>query len=213
MLEVMGEIDAYGGVVKAIEDGWLQLRLAERALERKHDDRQRRARRRRAEPLPPRRAERQRRRGVPARPDSRRARARQVPARAATRATRPRSSAALAALEAAAADDSENLMPLLIECCHAYATVGEMVATPEAALGRIPGTGATYERARSTARRCRASASSSRKPGLDGHDVGAKVIALALRDAGAEVIYTGLRKSPELHRAGGASTRALTRWA
>jgi len=35
------------------------------------------------------------------------------------------------------------------------------------------------------------------KPGLDGHDVGAKVIALALRDAGAEVIYTGLRKAPE----------------
>ena len=35
------------------------------------------------------------------------------------------------------------------------------------------------------------------KPGLDGHDVGAKVISLALRDAGAEVIYTGLRKSPE----------------
>jgi len=33
------------------------------------------------------------------------------------------------------------------------------------------------------------------KPGLDGHDIGAKVIALALRDAGAEVIYTGLRKS------------------
>ncbi len=35
------------------------------------------------------------------------------------------------------------------------------------------------------------------KPGLDGHDIGAKVIALALRDAGAEVIYTGLRKTPE----------------
>lgn len=35
------------------------------------------------------------------------------------------------------------------------------------------------------------------KPGLDGHDVGAKVIALALRDAGAEVIYTGLRRSPD----------------
>jgi methylmalonyl-CoA mutase C-terminal domain/subunit len=35
------------------------------------------------------------------------------------------------------------------------------------------------------------------KPGLDGHDAGAKVVALALRDAGAEVIYTGLRKSPE----------------
>jgi len=35
------------------------------------------------------------------------------------------------------------------------------------------------------------------KPGLDGHDIGAKIMALALRDAGAEVIYTGLRKSPE----------------
>ena len=35
------------------------------------------------------------------------------------------------------------------------------------------------------------------KPGLDGHDIGAKIVALALRDAGAEVIYTGLRKSPE----------------
>jgi len=35
------------------------------------------------------------------------------------------------------------------------------------------------------------------KPGLDGHDAGAKVIAIALRDAGAEVIYTGLRKTPE----------------
>ena len=34
------------------------------------------------------------------------------------------------------------------------------------------------------------------KPGLDGHDAGAKIIALTLRDAGAEVIYTGLRKSP-----------------
>ena len=34
------------------------------------------------------------------------------------------------------------------------------------------------------------------KPGLDGHDIGAKIIALTLRDAGAEVIYTGLRRSP-----------------
>jgi methylmalonyl-CoA mutase, C-terminal domain len=34
------------------------------------------------------------------------------------------------------------------------------------------------------------------KPGLDGHDIGAKVAALALRDAGAEVIYTGLRRTP-----------------
>ncbi len=35
------------------------------------------------------------------------------------------------------------------------------------------------------------------KPGLDGHDRGAKVLARALRDAGMEVIYTGIRQSPE----------------
>jgi methylmalonyl-CoA mutase, C-terminal domain len=35
------------------------------------------------------------------------------------------------------------------------------------------------------------------KPGLDGHDRGAKIVARALRDAGFEVIYTGLRQSPE----------------
>lgn len=34
------------------------------------------------------------------------------------------------------------------------------------------------------------------KPGLDGHDIGAKIVALTLRDAGAEVIYTGLRRTP-----------------
>jgi len=36
------------------------------------------------------------------------------------------------------------------------------------------------------------------KPGLDGHDRGAKVVARALRDAGMEVVYTGLRQTPEL---------------
>ena len=35
------------------------------------------------------------------------------------------------------------------------------------------------------------------KPGLDGHDIGAKIVALRLRDAGAEVIYTGLRRTPQ----------------
>ncbi len=35
------------------------------------------------------------------------------------------------------------------------------------------------------------------KPGLDGHDRGAKVVALALRDAGVEVVYTGLKRTPE----------------
>ena len=36
------------------------------------------------------------------------------------------------------------------------------------------------------------------KPGLDGHDRGAKVVARALRDAGMEVIYTGLRQTPDM---------------
>ena len=43
------------------------------------------------------------------------------------------------------------------------------------------------------------------KPGLDGHDRGAKVIARALRDAGMEVIYTGLRQTPEMIAVGGAA--------
>src|SRR5512144_2847827 len=36
------------------------------------------------------------------------------------------------------------------------------------------------------------------KPGLDGHDRGAKVVARALRDAGMEVVYTGIRQTPEM---------------
>jgi methylmalonyl-CoA mutase cobalamin-binding domain/chain len=46
------------------------------------------------------------------------------------------------------------------------------------------------------------------KPGLDGHDRGAKIIARALRDAGMEVIYTGLHQTPE--RLGSRSSPAPT---
>ncbi len=46
------------------------------------------------------------------------------------------------------------------------------------------------------------------KPGLDGHDRGAKVIAMALRDAGYEVIYTGLQRTPEQVVAAAASEDA-----
>ena len=45
--------------------------------------------------------------------------------------------ASLSALEAAAAKDDENLMPYLIDCCHAYATVGEMVATLKSQWGEF----------------------------------------------------------------------------
>ena len=49
------------------------------------------------------------------------------------------------------------------------------------------------------------------KPGLDGHDVGAKIVARALMDAGFEVIYTGLKKSPEeiVRRAGDENVDVL----
>ncbi len=49
------------------------------------------------------------------------------------------------------------------------------------------------------------------KPGLDGHDRGAKVIARALRDAGMEVIYTGIRQTPEMivHAAAQEDARVL----
>lgn len=49
--------------------------------------------------------------------------------------------------------------------------------------------------AQSTSRRIRVLVA---KPGLDGHDRGAKVVARALRDAGMEVVYTGLRQTPEM---------------
>src|SRR6202007_974134 len=65
--------------------------------------------------------------------------------------------------------------------------------------------GATSLRARSGGHRLRGMSSRSAgkirvvvaKPGLDGHDRGAKIIARALRDAGMEVIYTGLHQTPE----------------
>ena len=125
MVRVMGEIDDYGGVVKAIEDGWLQARLAGRAFERKQkvDDRSTvvvgvNAFRKAPDAdsageifkLDPRTAER-----VIERFEA--VRQRRDPAVVATALTR---------LEAVARDDRENMMPTLVECCHAYATVGEM---------------------------------------------------------------------------------------
>src|SRR5690606_2084698 len=70
---------------------------------------------------------------------------------------------------------------------------------PQGVLGRVPGADPamstdTLDRRSALLRGKRILIA---KPGLDGHDVGAKVVALALRDAGAEVIYTGLRKRPD----------------
>ena len=50
------------------------------------------------------------------------------------------------------------------------------------------------------------------KPGLDGHDRGAKVVARALRDAGCEVIYTGLHQSPEQNNCNSTPGRCPSNW-
>lgn len=125
--KVMNEIDHYGGVIRAIEDGWIQLRLAERGLERKlktdsgenvvvgqnhfrHEGEQTGV-------------------GEVFKLDA------TVAQRALEKLQRvldTRSQAAvdksLARLAEAARNDRENLMPHLVDCCHSYATVGEMVA-------------------------------------------------------------------------------------
>jgi methylmalonyl-CoA mutase N-terminal domain/subunit len=127
ILQVMGEIDAYGGVEKAIEDGWIQMRLAERGLERKLDTDsgqhvivgQNHFRKVGEEikvgevfKLDPTIAQRA------------------LEKFQRTLDTRSQSAVdtALARLSQAAAKDNENVMPYLVDCCHAYATVGEMVS-------------------------------------------------------------------------------------
>jgi methylmalonyl-CoA mutase N-terminal domain/subunit len=126
ILAVIAEIERFGGAVRAIEEGWLQMRLAHRALERKRkidsgasvvvgqnrfqgsdqDDAVREVFR-----LDPRISQRV------------------IDKYEAVRARRDAGEVArtLDRLASAAARDDENLMPDLIECCHAYATVGEMV--------------------------------------------------------------------------------------
>ena len=127
IVEVMNEIDAYGGVVKAIEEGWIQLRLAERGLERKLDSDsgkivvvgQNYYKKSNEEikvgdvftldPTVAKRALEKFQRLL----DTRR---------------QADVDASVAKLSRAAAEDRENVMPYLVDCCHAYATVGEMVA-------------------------------------------------------------------------------------
>ncbi|SCK19176.1 methylmalonyl-CoA mutase, N-terminal domain [Variovorax sp. HW608] len=127
ILGIMGEIDAYGGVIPAIEDGWIQLRLAERGLERKLDtDAGRHAIigqnffRKQDEQIGV---------GDVFTLDSTVAqRALEKFQRVMDTRSQTAVDAALAKLAVAAAKDDENVMPYLVDCCHAYATVGEMVA-------------------------------------------------------------------------------------
>jgi methylmalonyl-CoA mutase N-terminal domain/subunit len=127
ILKVMGEIDAYGGVEKAIEDGWIQMRLAERALERKQDTDSgqqvivgQNYFRKTNEEIKV---------GEIFKLDSTIAqRALEKFQRVLDTRSQSAVDTALARLSRAAAQDSENVMPYLVDCCHAYSTVGEMVS-------------------------------------------------------------------------------------
>jgi len=136
ILEVMAEIDEYGGVVPAIEDGWLQMRLAERARER----------RRKIDSLETvvvgqnafRRENQKDDFGEVFRLDPK-ASARVIEKYNAIRDRRDNAAVerSLDRLSEAAAKDDENLMPYLVECCHAYATVGEIVKRLKAQWGEF----------------------------------------------------------------------------
>ena len=126
MRAVMAEIDAYGGVEKAIEEGWLQRRIAGRAREKK--DATDKGERVVVGQNRFRREEQADSYGEVFHLDPKIA-GRVLEKLGEVRRTRDAARVAktLDALEAAARTDTENLMPLLVECCHAYATVGEMV--------------------------------------------------------------------------------------
>ncbi len=127
MLQVMKDIDDYGGVVKAIEEGWLQQRIAHRALGRKRatDSGERVV----VGQNRYRREDETENYGEVFRLDPRIA-GRVLEKLDRIKQTRDSASVekCLSALERVAGRDDENLMPYLVDCCHAYATVGEMVA-------------------------------------------------------------------------------------
>jgi len=136
ILKVIHEIEQYGGVSKAIEDGYLQAKIAERALERKRstDDKSRIV-------VGVNMGEREAREhdsGEAFRLDARVVR-QVVEKYERLRDERDQQEVdrTLIRLRAAAASDDENVMPYLVECCHAYATVGEMVVALKSEWGEF----------------------------------------------------------------------------
>lgn len=136
VLEIMAEIDAYGGAVKAIEDGWLQMRVAVRALERKRDTDNRdrlvvgQNCFRREDQI-----------AQPGELFSMNAGAAQtVRDRYAALLDKRNATdvnVSLTRLADAATKSDENLMPYLVDCCHAYVTIGEMVACLKSQWGEF----------------------------------------------------------------------------
>jgi methylmalonyl-CoA mutase N-terminal domain/subunit len=133
---VMREIDEYGGVVRAIEDGWIQTRLAERGLERK-----RRIDSGEAVVVGQNYFRREGERIVVGDVFKLDPTVAKRVLEKFERVLDTRSQAGvdkqLARLAHAARNDRENLMPYLVDCAHAYATVGEMVATLKAGWGEF----------------------------------------------------------------------------
>jgi ethylmalonyl-CoA mutase len=121
--------------------------------------------------------------------------------------------AALEDLAKAAADDSVNIMPATIAAAKAGATTGEWAQTMREVFGAyraptgVDGASAPSEREQMEEIRRQVDATSERighrikilvgKPGLDGHSNGAEQVALRARDVGMEVIYQGIRLTPE----------------
>ncbi len=136
MRQVIDEIEAYGGAVKAIEEGYLQSRTAQAAKRRKEKIDE-------GETVVVgqnyfRRDDGTNDFGEVFRLDP------EVSARVLEKyqaildsRDNAAAEAALGALDEAAGEDGENLLPYLIECCHAYATVGEMVAVLKARWGEF----------------------------------------------------------------------------
>jgi methylmalonyl-CoA mutase N-terminal domain/subunit len=136
ILALMQEVADHGGAVKAIEDGWLQSKVAHRAARRKREidsgefpvvGLNRFAREDQSQAP-----------GEVFRLDPQ-VRARVLEKYAALRERRDNAAVekTLARLQRAARDDGENLMPYLVDCCHAYATVGEMVQRLTAEWGEF----------------------------------------------------------------------------
>ncbi len=136
IVKVMREIDGHGGPVKAIEDGYLQMRVAQRARERKRslDSGERVVVGENAF----RRDGQKNEVGEVFRLDPWTAK-RVVEKFEAIRTSRDNRAVerALGRLERAAAEETASVMPYLVECCHAYATVGEMVATLKRSWGEF----------------------------------------------------------------------------
>ena len=198
MREVVERVEALGGIGRAIELGFVQRRILEAAHEEE--------RRIQAGEKVVVGANKFRREGPAeevqiheADPESVR---RQGERTRRVRAERDagRVARALDAVRAAAASEA-NTMPAILEAVRAYATVGEIGRALQDVFGtyREPVSIVTLERHTPAVAPLRRDGPPIRilvaKPGLDGHDRGAKTMALVLRDAGMEVIYTGLRNT------------------